>query len=153
MEKPHSRVGLLAVLGVGGAGLSSAPMAPAKPLVGAHVEPKRPLDTAADLGAGCVQIFLSDPQGWKKPPPRPDADELRDSDVPVYVHAPYLINVCSPKSNVRYGSRKVLQQTCDAAGEVGAVAVIVHPGHAKRGDSARRSKPPGKLTTKNNCNP
>jgi deoxyribonuclease-4 len=109
------------------------PVAPAKPLVGAHVEPKRPLETAAALGADCVQIFLSDPQGWEKPPARPDADQLRDSDVPVYVHAPYLINVCSPKSNVRYGSRKILQQTCDAAGEVGAVAVIVHPGHAEDG--------------------
>jgi len=102
-------------------------------LVGAHVEPKRPLKTAADLGADCVQIFISDPQGWKKPSPRPDADELRDSAVPVYVHAPYLINVCSPRSNVRYGSRKILQQTCDAAAEVGAVAVIVHPGHAEDG--------------------
>src|SRR2546423_3415206 len=113
--------------------LSSATVTPTKPLVGAHVEPKRPLETAAALGADCVQIFLSDPQGWEKPSPRPDADELRDSDVPVYVHAPYLINVCSPKSNVRYGSRKILQQTCDAAADVGAVAVIVHPGHAEDG--------------------
>ena len=105
-------------------------MAPAKPLVGAHVEPKRPIETAAALRADCVQIFLSDPQGWEKPPSRPDADELHDSDVPIYVHAPYLINVCSPKSNIRYGSRKILQQTCDAAAEVGAAAVIVHGGHA-----------------------
>jgi deoxyribonuclease IV len=102
-------------------------------LIGAHVEPERPLEIAAALGADCVQIFLSDPQGWEKPPPRPDAAELRDSDVPIYVHAPYLINVCSPKSNVRYGSRKILQQTCDAAADVGAVAVIVHPGHAEDG--------------------
>jgi deoxyribonuclease-4 len=50
--------------------------------------------------------------------------------MPVYVHAPYLINVCSPRNNVRYGSRKILQQTCDAAAEVGAEAVIVHAGHA-----------------------
>jgi deoxyribonuclease IV len=49
----------------------------------------------------------------------------------VYVHAPYLINVCSPKNNVRYGSRKILQQTCEAAAEVGAAAVIVHGGHAE----------------------
>ncbi len=54
----------------------------------------------------------------------------------VYVHAPYLINVCSPKNNVRYGSRKILQQTCEAAGEVGAEAVIVHPGHAEDGIEA-----------------
>jgi deoxyribonuclease IV len=102
-------------------------------MVGAHVEPERPLETAAALGADCVQIFLSDPQGWRKPPPRADAGELASSPVPVYVHAPYLINVCSPRSNVRYGSRKILTQTCEAAAEVGATAVIVHAGHAEDG--------------------
>jgi len=102
-------------------------------LVGAHIDFERPLATARALGADCVQIFLSDPQGWQKPPPRDDADELRSSDVPVYVHAPYLINVCSPRSNVRYGSRKILQQTCDAAGAIGAAGVIVHAGHAEDG--------------------
>jgi deoxyribonuclease-4 len=99
--------------------------------VGAHIASERPLRGASELGADCVQIFLSDPQGWQKPPPREDAAELRASDVPVYVHAPYLINVCSPRSNVRYGSRKILQQTCDAAAEVGAAGVIVHAGHAE----------------------
>jgi deoxyribonuclease IV len=105
-------------------------MARKKTIVGAHVSPTKPLDKAAALGADCVQIFLSDPQGWKKPPPRKDAAHLRESPMPVYVHAPYLINVCSPRNNVRYGSRKILQQTCDAAAEVGAAAVIVHGGHA-----------------------
>jgi deoxyribonuclease-4 len=100
-------------------------------IVGAHIGPDGPLATAAALGADCVQIFLSDPQGWKKPPPREDAAELRDSDVPLYAHAPYLINVCSPRNNVRYGSRKILQQTCDAAAEVGATGVIVHGGYAE----------------------
>jgi deoxyribonuclease IV len=100
-------------------------------MVGAHVAPGRPLAEAKALGADCVQVFLSDPQGWKKPPPRKDAEELRVSKVPLYVHAPYLINVCSPKNNVRYGSRKILQQTCEAAADVGAAAVVVHPGHAE----------------------
>ena len=80
-----------------------------------------------------MQVFLSDPQGWKKPPPRKDAEELKASKMPLYVHAPYLINVASPKNNIRHGSRKILQQTCDAAAEVGAAAVIVHPGHAEDG--------------------
>ena len=102
-------------------------------MVGAHVGPERPLQTAAEIGADCVQIFLSDPQGWEKPPPRDDADELRASPMPVYVHAPYLINVCSPRNNTRYGSRKILQQTCDAAGAIGAAGVIVHAGHAEDG--------------------
>ncbi len=102
-------------------------------VVGAHLAPEDPLGEAEAVGADCVQIFLSDPQGWEKPPPRDDADELRDSAVPVYVHAPYLINVCSPRNNVRHGSRKILQQTCEASAGVGAEAVIVHPGHAEDG--------------------
>jgi deoxyribonuclease IV len=101
--------------------------------VGAHVAPEAPLEAAREVGADCVQIFLSDPQGWQKPDPREDAAELRDSAVPVYVHAPYLINVCSPRNNVRHGSRKILQQTCEAAADVGAAAVIVHAGHAEDG--------------------
>jgi len=99
--------------------------------VGAHIGPDSPLEAAGALGADCVQIFLSNPQGWEKPPPRDDAEQLRESAVPVYVHAPYLINVCSPRNNVRHGSRKILQQTCDAAGEIAAAGVIVHGGHAE----------------------
>ena len=90
--------------------------------------PDKPLKEAKAIGADCVQIFLSDPQGWEKPAPRKDAAELRGSKLPLYVHAPYLINVCSPRNNVRYGSRKILQQTCEAAADVGAAAVIVHAG-------------------------
>ena len=105
---------------------------PASPVpIGAHVSREQPLETAAELGADCVQIFLSDPGSWKKPPPHPGAAAIRASPVDLYVHAPYLINVCSPKPNVRYGSRKILQQTCDAAADVGAAAVIVHGGHAE----------------------
>jgi len=85
------------------------------------------------VGAECVQLFLSDPQTWRKPPERADAQELIDSALDVYVHAPYLINVCSPKPNIRYGSRKILQQTCDGAAAVGAAAVIVHAGYAEDG--------------------
>ena len=72
----------------------------------------------------------------RSPPERGDAQELRESDIDIYVHAPYLINVCSPRNNVRYGSRKILQQTCDAAGAIGAAAVVVHPGHAEDGIEA-----------------
>src|SRR3954451_7569468 len=95
-------------------------------MVGAHVAPGKPLKEAEAIGADCVQIFLSDPQGWKKPPARKDADELRDSAGRLYVHAPCLINAGSPRSNALLGSRKIDQHTCDAAGEVGAAAVIVH---------------------------
>jgi deoxyribonuclease-4 len=105
-------------------------------LVGAHVGRTKPLDDATRLGADCIQIFLSDPQSWKAPPRRRDAQALRESAMPVYVHAPYLINVCSPRNNVRYGARKILQETCAAAADIGAAAVVVHPGHAEDGIEA-----------------
>ena len=101
--------------------------------VGAHLEGDRLLRQAQSLGADCIQIFLSSPQSWKAPPPHPEAKGLRASVRDVYVHAPYLINVCSPRSNVRYGSRKILKQTCEAAATVDARALIVHPGHAEDG--------------------
>ncbi len=98
-------------------------------LVGAHVSNMNPLRAAKERGADLVQTFLSNPQSWKKPVPREDADALRSSNVPFYVHAPYLINVCADNNRVRIPSRKILQDTCDAAAEVGAAAVVVHGGH------------------------
>lgn len=97
--------------------------------VGAHVPSIDPLEEAAERNADLVQIFLSNPQSWKKPPPRPDATALRKSSIPIYVHAPYLINVCADNNRVRVPSRRILQETCDAAAEVGAEGVIVHGGH------------------------
>ncbi len=78
-------------------------------------------------------MFVGDPQSWKKPPPREDAAELKASDVPLYVHAPYLINVASPNNRVRIPSRKILAGCIERAEEIGAAAVIVHGGHAEDG--------------------
>ncbi|HLM63776.1 MAG TPA: deoxyribonuclease IV [Acidimicrobiales bacterium] len=103
-------------------------------LIGSHVPPADPLATAAAEGAEVVQIFLGDPQSWKAPKPRDDAAALRASSVPLYVHAPYLINVASPNNKIRIPSRKILQQTCTAAAEVDATAVIVHGGHITADD-------------------
>ena len=103
--------------------------------IGGHVEPDDPLGTATAENADCVQIFLGDPQGWKKPPPRDDAAELKKSPVPIYVHAPYIVNVASPNNRIRIPSRKILQQTCDAAAEIDAAAVIVHGGHVTKDDA------------------
>ena len=103
-------------------------------LVGSHVSPEDPLAAAEAEGADLVQIFLGNPQSWKAPKPREDAARLRESPVPVYVHAPYLINVASANNRVRIPSRKILQQTCDAAAEIDAAAVIVHGGHVAEDD-------------------
>jgi deoxyribonuclease IV len=102
--------------------------------VGAHTPGGDPLGEAEAREADLVQIFLSNPQSWRKPAPRDDADRLRNSPIPIYVHAPYLINVCADNNRVRIPSRKILQETCDAAEEIAAAAVIVHGGHVT-GDS------------------
>jgi deoxyribonuclease-4 len=103
-------------------------------LIGSHVSPDDPLSTAEAEGADCIQIFLGDPQSWKPPKPREDAEALKAAPMPVYVHAPYIINLASPNNRVRIPSRKILQQTCDAAIDVGAEAVIVHGGHVTEDD-------------------
>jgi deoxyribonuclease IV len=103
-------------------------------LIGSHVPPTDPLAAAAAEDADIVQIFLGNPQGWKAPAPREDARALRDSGLPIYVHAPYLVNLASPNNRVRIPSRKILQQTCDAAAAIGARAVIVHGGHVTEDD-------------------
>ncbi|HYP24704.1 MAG TPA: deoxyribonuclease IV [Actinomycetota bacterium] len=102
-------------------------------IIGAHVPGDAPLEEAAAVEAECVQMFVGPPQSWKKPPSRPDAAELVASPLPVYVHAPYLINVASPNNKVRIPSRKILTDTLDRAAEVGAAGVIVHAGHAEDG--------------------
>ena len=99
-------------------------------LIGAHVSGSRPLEEAAARGAGLVQVFLSNPQSWQKPIPRQDAAELAASGLPIYVHAPYLINVASPDNRVRIPSRKILSDTLEAAAAIGAAGVVVHGGHA-----------------------
>jgi deoxyribonuclease IV len=102
-------------------------------IVGAHVPQEDPLIHAKEVGAECIQLFVGPPQSWKKPPPREDAEELMASPLPVYVHAPYLINVASPNNRIRIPSRKILANTLERADEVGAAAVIVHAGHAEDG--------------------
>jgi len=98
-------------------------------MIGAHVGAADPLAAAAERGADLVQVFLSDPQSWKAPPPRDDAAALLASDLPIYVHSPYLINVASPNNRIRIPSRKILGDTLAGAAAIGAAGVVVHGGH------------------------
>ena len=103
-------------------------------LIGAHVDSADPLAHAAAVGAEAVQFFLGDPQGWKAPPPHPHADALRATDLAVYVHAPYLVNVASTNNKIRIPSRKILAQHAAAAAGIGAKGLIVHGGHVTAKD-------------------
>jgi len=96
--------------------------------LGAHTNPKHPLEEAEARGVEAVQVFLSNPQQWKAPLPRADADELKASGIDLYVHASYLMNLASPNNRVRIPSRKTLAHTVEAAAAIGAKGVIVHGG-------------------------
>ncbi len=108
-------------------------------LIGVHVGPGLteagelddggPLARAAELDADAVQVFLADPQGWKAPAPRPDAEALLGSDVAVFVHAPYVLNVASTNNRIRIPSRKLLGQHALASAAIGARGMVVHGGH------------------------
>jgi deoxyribonuclease-4 len=102
--------------------------------IGAHLDSTDPLAAAAARSADVVQFFLSDPQGWASPEPRADAADLRDSDIDVFIHAPYVINVASLNNRIRIPSRKLLMTHAKAAAEVGAKGLIVHGGHVNKGD-------------------
>jgi deoxyribonuclease-4 len=107
--------------------------------IGVHIGPRLtengdlqddgPLARAAEMDADGVQVFLADPQGWKAPKPRPDAEALRGSDVMVVVHAPYVLNVATTNNRIRIPSRKLLGQHAAAAAAIGARALVVHGGH------------------------
>jgi deoxyribonuclease-4 len=80
-----------------------------------------------------VQIFVSNPQGWALPVPRPDGEAFargaREIGLsPVVVHAKYLINLASPNPEHRKRSARTLAAELIAAGSLGADFVVVHPG-------------------------
>ncbi len=107
--------------------------------IGAHVDTADPLAEAAARDAQVVQFFLSDPQDWRPPPKtRPDADALRSTEIDVYVHAPYVINVATLNNRIRIPSRKILDDHAAGAADVGAKALIVHGGHVTKGDDVAK---------------
>lgn len=106
--------------------------------IGAHVGREDPLVEAGKRSADLVQFFLGDPQGWGAPELPADADALRASRVPLYVHAPYVINVATTNNRIRIPSRKLLSQHAEAAATIGARALIVHGGHVNVGDDPAR---------------
>ena len=104
------------------------------PVVGAHVHSEDPLAAARAVGAEAVQFFLSDPQDWKAPKTHPHADDIRATDLAVYVHAPYVLNLATLNNRIRIPSRKILGQHAAGAAAIGAKGLIVHGGHVTAKD-------------------
>jgi deoxyribonuclease IV len=106
--------------------------------IGAHVSCGRGLTSAVekalDIGAECLQIFVGAPQNWASPKiPDEEVDAFRAaleaaSLQPLFVHAPYLINLASLRPEVRGASRRALVEQLGWADKLGAQGVIVHVG-------------------------
>jgi deoxyribonuclease-4 len=108
--------------------------------VGAHVSVagglSRALASAARVGAEAIQLFVANPRGWAPPAPDPAADAAfrRDNPgLPVFVHAPYLINFGSPSAQTLARSADALAFSVRRAAAIGAQAVVLHAGSSVLG--------------------
>jgi deoxyribonuclease IV len=108
----------------------------AGPLIGAHATVTGGLATgglayAAEVGAEVIQVFVSNPRGWATGLGDAGQDRaLRDSGVPVFIHAPYLINLGSGDPAVASKSADAVAHALRRGGEIGARGVVVHAGSA-----------------------
>jgi deoxyribonuclease-4 len=113
-------------------------------LIGAHVSPAGGLPKAIERGVerGCraIQIFNQSPRMWK-PTSYSDTDvaafreAMGASEVDaVLIHAVYLLNCASEDPDIRAKSIESLTHSLRVGQEIGACAVVLHPGSAKTGD-------------------
>ena len=94
------------------------------------------LPRAAAIGAEAMQIFVSSPRAWAPPPADPDGDvAFADScRLPVFVHAPYLINFGSPSPQTLAKSAGCLEFALRRGAAIGAAGVVLHAGSAVLGN-------------------
>ena len=108
------------------------------------------LRTASELGCETLQIFVSNPQGWLVPKPRPDAETFAEGSrrlgLLTVAHAKYLINLASPNDELRARSARALAQELVVAGELGVELVVVHAGsHGGDGEEKGMDRLVGEL--------
>ncbi|MFI5735867.1 deoxyribonuclease IV [Kribbella sp. NPDC051587] len=113
-------------------------------LIGTHVAiggglVKVGLAEAIEVGAEIIQLFGGNPRSWAPRAGDPAADEAFRAacKVPVVVHAPHLINLCSPSEQVVQQSVEALGLTMERAAAIGAGTVVVHAGSMV--DGSRRT--------------
>jgi deoxyribonuclease IV len=112
---------------------------PRKPSpIGCHVPASGALTGlpyAAAVGAQAIQLFASNPRAWTQPTPDPAGDEsfgarCVEQRLPVFVHAPYLVNFASPSAVTRARSAAALHHALGRGARLGAAGVVVHAGSA-----------------------
>ncbi|POM24115.1 putative endonuclease 4 [Actinomadura rubteroloni] len=89
------------------------------------------LKYAAEIGAEAVQVFVANPRGWALPAGKPAEDaRLREEGLPVFVHAPYLVNFGSPSAETLAKSIATVRHSLERGRAIGARGVVVHTGSA-----------------------
>lgn len=92
---------------------------------------------AERIGANCIQIFASSSRQWKITwPSEEGAEQFKKAKeetgiYPVYLHAPYLINLASPVPEHAALSAKTLLGYLELSDFIGADGVIFHIGSGK----------------------
>jgi deoxyribonuclease IV len=124
-------------------------------LIGAHVSPAggpaKAVERGVEKGCDAIQIFNQNPRAWK---PTVYSDEqvaefreaMAGSRIDaLLIHAVYLLNPASEEKEFRDKTRASLIASLRAGDELGAHAVVLHPGSAKAGKVAPAIKRAGKV--------
>lgn len=108
--------------------------------VGAHVPVAGGMATkglayAERIGAETVQVFVSNPRGWATNggDPAQDAQMRERTDLPVFVHAPYLINPGTPSEETAAKSITSMEYALRRSARIGALGAVMHTGSAVSG--------------------
>jgi deoxyribonuclease-4 len=105
----------------------------------------RALERGYAIGCTSVQIFSHNPRGWRATAiSTEDAGLFRETrsrlDMgPVFVHTSYLINIASPKKDLREKSLAMLREEMLRADTIGAEYVVLHTGTAHDGEGRERA--------------
>jgi deoxyribonuclease-4 len=114
---------------------------PRKPSpVGAHVPVTGGLVNgslvyAREVGAGAIQVFVSNPRAWRPVPGDPAVDAAfgetcARARMPVFVHATYLVNFASPSEQTCRNSAMSVSAAVTRGRRIGARGVVFHAGSA-----------------------
>lgn len=116
-------------------------------LIGAHTSIAGGIHNAVteqlEIEGNCGQIFTHSPQVWQEPNLNEDESEkFRNRSVehdlhPWVIHSSYLVNLATPKDDLRSKSIESMQQEVDAAARLNIDYVNVHLGaHTGAGEEA-----------------
>ncbi|MCP6726689.1 MAG: deoxyribonuclease IV [Patescibacteria group bacterium] len=111
------------------------------PKIGGHVSSagglKNGVLNALSIGAECMQMFGSSPRQYRVR--MPSAEEIKEYNIlqkkygitPVYLHAPYLVNLASADADIHAKSVEALVGHLDIAESIKANGLIFHIGSHK----------------------